>query len=37
MTQLLHLYMSTGKTLALTIQIFVSKVMSLVSAFQSVV
>ena len=29
MVQLLHLYMTTGKTIALTIQIFVSKVMSL--------
>ena len=27
MVQLLHLYMSTGKTIALTIQIFVNKVM----------
>ena len=29
MVQLSHLYMTTGKTTALTIQIFVSKVMSL--------
>ena len=29
MTQLAHLYMSTRKTIALTIQIFVSEVMSL--------
>ena len=29
MVQLSHLYMTTGKTIALSIQIFVSKVMSL--------
>ena len=29
MLQLLHLYMATGKTIALTIQTFVGKVMSL--------
>ena len=29
MVQLLHLYITTGKTIALTIQTFVSKVMSL--------
>ena len=29
MVQLLHLYMTTGKTIALTIWIFVGKVMSL--------
>ena len=29
MVQLSHLYMTTGKTIALTIQTFVSKVMSL--------
>ena len=29
MVQLLHLYMTTGKNIALTIQTFVSKVMSL--------
>ena len=29
MAQLIHLYMTTGKTIALTIETFVSKVMSL--------
>ena len=29
MVQLSHLYMTTGKTIGLTVQIFVSKVMSL--------
>ena len=29
MVQLSHLYMTTGKTIALTLQTFVSKVMSL--------
>ena len=31
MVQLSHLYMSTGKTIALTIRTFVSKVMSIIS------
>ena len=31
MVQLSHLYMATGKTIALTIQTFVSKVMSLLN------